>query len=83
MIITRGSAWEANPIPFDTVSAAIDDALTPSAYSYGSTRKDRIEAYADKTREMLSRLVAVLVEKELIGAAEFKEVLGSEYEVHE
>jgi hypothetical protein len=78
MKISRDALAYGKTTRFNSISDAVEDAATPSHYSYDG----QIEGLQSEIRE-LRELVARLVEQLPLSKANIKAILGSSYEVEE
>ncbi len=69
-----------------TIRSAVEDALTPSAYSY-EDKYEKLDCEVQLLRAMISRLVEQLYGNKdrlaMTDAEKVKEILGYDYEVEE
>jgi len=84
MKISRDAISYGKKVKFSSVEDAVNDALTPSPYSYDG-QLEKLQAENEKLREMLSRLIECTYGERQYERtdARLSYILGYTYEVEE
>lgn len=77
-VFKQNDSWCNSVKKFDDARSAVEDAVTPGAYSYDG-KLDRVDSMVDNTVALIGRLMDVLHAKNLLTDKDVVTVLGYGY----
>jgi len=78
----KNTSYRGNRIEYATVKEAVEDALTPDAYSYDG-KLEGLGARIDLLQKMVAALIDCRYGKQKLDHEQLQDILGYGYEVEE